>query len=240
MDAAAKIDAVGTHLQAFQDLPVHVFVIVFIETRSNSNVRSQPRCLHWRTFPKSSGFSVILARMTRPLEGTLSALRDAIQRELSAQLGRSGQPSACGRIRRRSLPAQLWETEIKTAVEQAVFFVPIVTPRAVNSHYCKFEFEAFLAREHGLERTDLVFPLLYIRVPALESEAEWREDPVLSIIGLRQYVDWRPFRHSMFVRPPSVKRLSASARGLSRHCASRGYRRKSVGSNRRSSAQAAR
>jgi formylglycine-generating enzyme required for sulfatase activity len=85
-----------------------------------------------------------------------------------------------------------------------VFFIPIVTPRAINSHYCKFEFEAFLAREKALGRTDLVFPLLYIRVPALESEAEWRKDPLLSIIGLRQYVDWRRFRHAD-VRTSSVR-----------------------------------
>src|SRR5215469_7063652 len=38
--------------------------------------------------------------------------------------------------------------------------------------------------------------MLYIRVPALESEAEWYRDPLLSIIGLRQYVDWRRFRHA--------------------------------------------
>lgn len=94
--------------------------------------------------------------------------------------------------------------EIKTAVEQAVFFIPIVTPRAVTSHYCKFEFETFLAREQALGRTDLVFPLLYIRVPALENEAQWREDPVLSIIGKRQYVDWRTLRH-LDVRTTAVR-----------------------------------
>jgi flagellar biosynthesis GTPase FlhF len=83
-------------------------------------------------------------------------------------------------------------------------FIPIVTPRAVNSHHCKFEFEAFLARERTLDRTDLVFPLLYISVPALENEAQWRKDPVLSIIGTRQYVDWRPFRH-LDVRTTAVR-----------------------------------
>jgi hypothetical protein len=39
------------------------------------------------------------------------------------------------------------------------------------------------------------FPILYIRVPALEVEQEWRSHPILSVIGLRQYVDWRSFRH---------------------------------------------
>jgi hypothetical protein len=125
----------------------------------------------------------------------LSALRDAIQRELSAQLGRSKGTFRLWQDQVAIAPGQLWESQIKTAINQAVFFIPIVTPRAVNSHHCKFEFEAFLAREHLLGRIDLVFPLLYIRVPALESEAQWRKDSVLSIVGERQYVDWRVLRH---------------------------------------------
>jgi TIR domain len=137
-------------------------------------------------------------------DGSLSALRVAIQRELSAQLGRSRTTFRLWQDQEAIAPGRLWESEIKKAVEQAVFFIPIVTPRAVNSDYCKFEFEAFLTREQALGRTDLVFPLLYIRVPALESEAEWRKDPVLSIIGLRQYVDWRQLRH-LDVRTPAVR-----------------------------------
>src|SRR5205814_2043604 len=44
----------------------------------------------------------------------------------------------------------------------------------------------------------------YIGVPALENEAQWRKDPVLSIIGRRQYVDWRPLRH-LDVRTTAVR-----------------------------------
>ena len=79
--------------------------------------------------------------------------------------------------------------------EQSVFFIPIVTPRAVKSPYCKFELDSFLAREAALDRNDLVFPILYINVPALLDDALWRDDPVLSIIAKRQYLDWRAFRH---------------------------------------------
>src|SRR6516165_4442564 len=82
-------------------------------------------------------------------DGSLSALRLAIQRELSAQLGRSRTTFRLWQDQEAIAPGRLWESEIKTAVEQAVFFIPIVTPRAVNSHYCKFEFEAFLARERS-------------------------------------------------------------------------------------------
>jgi hypothetical protein len=154
--------------------------------------------------PELVGFFSYSREDDEAFEGTLSALRDAIQRELSAQLGRSKTNFRLWQDQKAIAPGKLWETEIKKAVEQAVFFIPIVTPRAVNSQYCKFEFEAFLAREQELGRADLVFPLLYIRVPALESEAQWRTDPVLSIVGMRQYVNWRPLRH-LDVRAPAVR-----------------------------------
>jgi len=128
-------------------------------------------------------------------DGTLSALRSAIQSELSAQLGRSKTNFRLWQDQEAIAPGKLWEAEIKAAIDQSVFFIPIITPRAINSNYCKFELEAFLAREKVLGRSDLVFPLLYIDVPELEHEAQWREDPVLSIIGRRQYIDWRSFRH---------------------------------------------
>ncbi len=89
----------------------------------------------------------------------------------------------------------MWESQIAKAVEEAVFFIPIVTPRAVASKHCKFEFESFLARERALDRDDLVFPIHYILVPALQDEAEWRDDRVLSVVGKRQYVDWRRYRY---------------------------------------------
>ena len=38
----------------------------------------------------------------------------------------------------------------------------------------------------------------------MESEAQWRNDPVLSIVGMRQYVDWRPLRH-LDARMPTVR-----------------------------------
>ena len=108
--------------------------------------------------PEVIGFFSYSREDDEAYEGTLSALRDVIQRELSAQLGRSKATFRLWQDQAAIAPGQLWEAEIKTAVEQAVFFIPIVTPRAVNSHYCKFEFEAFLAREQALGRNDLVFP----------------------------------------------------------------------------------
>jgi hypothetical protein len=145
--------------------------------------------------PEVIGFFSYSREDDEAFRGTLSALRDAIQRELGAQLGRSKRNFRLWQDQEAISPGKLWESEIKTAVEQSVFFIPIVTPRVVNSQYCQFEFESFLARERSLGRADLVFPILYISVPALDDEAQWRNHPVLSAIARRQYVDWRSMRH---------------------------------------------
>ena len=145
--------------------------------------------------PELAGFFSYSREDDEAFKGTLSALRDGIQRELSAQLGRSKRTFRLWQDLEAIAPGKLWESEIKTAIDESFFFIPIVTPRSVGSKYCKFEFESFLAREKEIGRSDLVFPILYISVSALENEAKWRDDPVLSTIGRRQYVDWRPLRH---------------------------------------------
>lgn len=126
--------------------------------------------------------------------GRLTALRDAIQRELRGQLGRSRRQLRLWQDKEAIIPGRLWQKEIKAAIEEAVFFIPIITPTVVNSNYCRSEFEFFLEQERMFGRSDLVFPILYIRVPELEHESRWRDHPVLSVIGQRQWVDWRQLR----------------------------------------------
>jgi formylglycine-generating enzyme required for sulfatase activity len=127
--------------------------------------------------------------------GALSALRSRIQGELRGQLGRTAKTFRLWQDKEAIPSGTLWETEIKNAAGQAVFFIPIITPTVVASPYCRFELEAFLAREAELGRDDLVFPILYIDVPALEDNVRRQNDPVLSLIAKRQYVDWRKLRH---------------------------------------------
>jgi formylglycine-generating enzyme required for sulfatase activity len=127
--------------------------------------------------------------------GALSALRSRIQGELRGQLGRTARTFRLWQDKEAIPSGTLWETEIKHAVEQSVFFIPIITPTVVASPYCRFELDAFLAREAALGRSDLVFPILYIHVPALEDSVRRQNDAVLSLIAKRQYVDWRRLRH---------------------------------------------
>jgi hypothetical protein len=145
--------------------------------------------------PELVGFFSYSRQDDEDAKGRLSDLRDCIERELRGQLGRSKSRLRLWQDKEAIPPGNLWEAAIKAAVNEAVFFIPIVTPTAVRSSQCKVEFEAFLEREAALGRNDLIFPILYIRVPALEVDQEWRSHPILTVIGLRQYVDWRGFRH---------------------------------------------
>jgi hypothetical protein len=77
--------------------------------------------------------------------GALSELRDRIQRELRGQLGRSRNTLRIWQDKEAIAPGKIWESEIKAAIEQAVFFIPIVTPTTVKSQFCQHEFESFLA-----------------------------------------------------------------------------------------------
>jgi formylglycine-generating enzyme required for sulfatase activity len=145
--------------------------------------------------PELIGFFSYSREDDEDSHGALSALRERIQRELRGQLGRSMKTFRLWQDKEAIPSGTLWETEIKNGVAQSVFFIPIITPTVVRSPYCRFELEAFLAREAALGRSDLVFPILYIKVPELEDGARRKDDPVLSIIAKRQYLDWREFRH---------------------------------------------
>jgi len=143
--------------------------------------------------------------------GALSALREAIEGELSAQLGRSSRNFQIWQDRADIPYGDEWQKQIKLGIGKSAFFIPIITPRVVNSDNCELEFTSFLARERELGRDDLIFPILYISVPELEDDAVDSSDPVVAIVRARQWFDFREQRY----RDP---RSGAVAEQISRFC----------------------
>jgi len=141
----------------------------------------------------------------------LSTIRKLIQNELRARLGRSRQSLRLWQDQEALAPGALWESQINAAVQQSVFFIPIITPRVINSKYCGIEFKRFLDRERELGRDDLVFPILYIDVDELQDENQWRGHPLLEVIGERQYADWREYRYE--ADSPTLRRAAANLCG---------------------------
>jgi hypothetical protein len=161
--------------------------------------------------PDLVGFFSYSRRDDAHSQGSLSRLRAQIYNELRLQLGfdfRLWQDTV-------AIPEGAeWEGEINKAIAESVFFIPIVTPSSVASIHCRMEFEAFLGREEELGRKNLVFPLLYVRVPALEKEELWRQDPLLGIVGRRQYIDWQRFRHRSFTEAEIAEKIEQFCRNI--------------------------
>src|SRR3981081_371730 len=79
--------------------------------------------------------------------GKLSGLRERIQEELCVQTGRSRREVRLWQDTAALAEGELWAKEIENAINQSVFFIPIVSPRAVRSKHCSKEFEMVLAGE---------------------------------------------------------------------------------------------
>ena len=147
-------------------------------------------------FAKLVGFFSYAREDDEDFRGELSALRSGIARELAACLGRrKGVDFDVWQDIVAIAPGRRWKAELDKAIAESAFFIPIVTPRAIRSAFCRHELEAFLAREQALGRDDLVFPILYIPVPDLRDTTKCRSDRVLTIVSERQRVDWCSYRH---------------------------------------------
>ncbi len=157
--------------------------------------------------PELIGFFSYSRDDDRGSDGGLSRIRLRIQDELRAQLGRSEATLRLWQDAEAIPPGTLWESEISGAIDQSVFFIPIITPRVIQSEHCLIEFQKFLTRENELGRSDLVFPILYIDVPELKDNKLWRQHPTLRVVGARQYVDWCEYRFEPDA--PTVRRAIA-------------------------------
>lgn len=106
---------------------------------------------------------------------------------------------------------QQFEQRIDQALETIMFFIPILTPSFFNSRFCRYELEKFLQREARLGRNDLVLPVYFIRVPALEYPDLRANDPLAQTLAARQRTDWRELRFEGFDTPKVRRTLAQMA-----------------------------
>ena len=88
-----------------------------------------------------------------------------------------------------------WRRRINDALAGTAFFVPVITPRYFGSQECRRELLTFTAHAESLGVSELVLPLLYVKVAALEAEdAETSGDEAVALVARTQYVDWTTLR----------------------------------------------
>jgi hypothetical protein len=73
--------------------------------------------------PELIGFFSYSREDDENFKGSLSALRDGIQRELRAQLGRNKTNFRLFQDQEAIPPSTQWELELKNAIGQSVFFI---------------------------------------------------------------------------------------------------------------------
>jgi hypothetical protein len=91
-----------------------------------------------------------------------------------------------------------WRDRIDDTLGSVAFFIPVLTPRYFQSAECRRELQFFARRATELGIRELVLPLLYVDVPALDDENP--EDELVNLVKTFQRVDWRELR---FAAPES-------------------------------------
>jgi cobaltochelatase CobT len=138
----------------------------------------------------------------------LTVFRELLGKEVRVQLGRDflifqdTQDIKLG---------QDWANRITTSVNDAAFFIPIITPSFFNSPYCRNELSLFLRREKKLKRRDLVLPVYYVKSDLMEDAASRAGDKLAQEIKARQYADWRELRFETPNSATVMRKLAAIA-----------------------------
>jgi hypothetical protein len=85
-----------------------------------------------------------------------------------------------------------WESKIRQSLEHSTFFIPIITPRYFASEECRKELLSFAAKADELDRLDLILPIYFVDVPAVNEKD--LDDSAVRLIAKRHREDWRTLR----------------------------------------------
>ena len=144
---------------------------------------------------KPTGFWSYTGTDDTASRGRLSRLRLLLADELQAKIGREPRVQIFQDVAAIPYGAN-WEKEIRRALDQSSFLIPIITPAFLHSEWCCREVTHFRARQAALGRDDLVFPVHYLDVGAFETvrRHECHDPGVLDHLRTHQWVDFRRLR----------------------------------------------
>ena len=105
-----------------------------------------------------------------------------------------------------------WPKKLDDMLNEARFFMPILTPSFFESKPCRKELQSFLDAEAKAGRVDLILPIYWTECELLDVETLRSEDPLAVILHERQHHDWR---HLAF-EPSNTNDYRASMQTLAR------------------------
>ena len=107
-----------------------------------------------------------------------------------------------------------WPGKLDQMLDQARFFIPILTPSYFTSRPCRDELEKFLRVEAKRGRNDLVLPIYYIECDVLEDDELCADDSMARTLHERQHQDWRELRFEPFDKSDVRRSLERLARDI--------------------------
>jgi hypothetical protein len=85
-----------------------------------------------------------------------------------------------------------WRENVDSTLASILFFVAVITPRYFLSVECRRELQEFARGAERLGVRELILPLVYVDVPALQEESP--ADEAVSLVKTYQWEDWRDLR----------------------------------------------
>ena len=130
-------------------------------------------------------------------DGGISALCEALEREVRLQLGR---PFQIFRDVEDVRWGQRWKRRIDDTLDNASVLIPVITPGFFGRPECRREVERILEREKQLGRDELIFSIHYV-------ETRPGDDALAKELFARQMADWRQLRVEPLTDTAVRKRL---------------------------------
>ena len=87
-----------------------------------------------------------------------------------------------------------WPSLLEGMVDQARFFIPVLTPSYFNSPMCRRELQRFIDAENEFRRGGLILPILFRDCRVLTDEKYRSTDDLAELLYERNYSDWRRLR----------------------------------------------
>jgi hypothetical protein len=106
-----------------------------------------------------------------------------------------------------------WKRRIDEELQAVTFLIPVITPAYFKSQACRDELLTFAGHANSLGLDELVLPIYYVDVPALEEYVEGA-DQVVDLVYRRQHEDWRDLRLRAEDDPGYLKAVAGVARRL--------------------------
>jgi formylglycine-generating enzyme required for sulfatase activity len=161
---------------------------------------------------KPTGFWSYSSSDDEAAGGRLSQLRALLARELQLKIGSRPKVHIFQDVSAIP-PGARWEKQIREAINDSSFLIPIVTPAYLQSEWCYREMTLFQTRQNLLGRDNLIFPLHYIDVRMLEP-TDCYNDKFLDVLRECQWSDFCELRLKGPESEDVLRKLGAVANAI--------------------------